>query len=333
MPSTENDVERPENREASLLAMSLILNGIALYTIAYNDEGQQQFQQTIRRLERDLTGGTEGGPGMELAAGAIVQAFEEHNREVRRQFLAAGKELRDMVELVAEVMRRTCHVKQRTALTLGKIEKELRSASAPEDLAVLKGKLETCLGTVQSELVREMANNGAVRARLEAAIQRHAPAPAGEEAHEELTTGLPGKQEALTCLQEARKSSATFWAVGLALDRLPAFRSRFGAHACETYLMVASQAIAQKLGNRDQLFQWGAQGFLAVIERSGSPESVQNEIAKLSAAQRPYTFTVGERQLLIPLSISYLCVPVSQAPDVDRVIQQIGEFVSKGAVR
>jgi hypothetical protein len=73
-------------------------------------------------------------------------------------------------------------------------------------------------------------------------------------------------------------------------------------------MLMASQSIAQKLSDCDQLFQWGGQGFLAVIERSGTIENVRNEIVQMSAAQRPFTFTVSDRKILIPLqSLSYVC--------------------------
>jgi GGDEF domain-containing protein len=332
MPSIEKKIDSSEEREALQVAMSLITNGIALYTIEFSAEQQKTFQETIRRLEKEMSEGR-GERGPEIAAGAMVQAFEAHNREVRRQFLAETKKLRAGVILLTDFLQRTSQTRQRTSQSLGKIEKELRAASAAEEVGALKARLETCLVAALSEVTREIASSGSVRAKLESMTGGMVPAVATGEAGADPVTGLPGIEEGRACLEKARTAGTSVWAVALSLDRLPALMNRFGAPACETYVLAASQSIAQKMGNRDLIFQWGARGFLAVIERSGSAESVRDEMTKLSATQRPYTFTVGERQLLIPLSISFLCVPVWNAPDVDQVMRQIGAFVSKEAAK
>ena len=112
-----------------LRVTSLILDGIAIHTISSDPQERRAFQETMRRLQRDLESAADPSATLLVTAGAITQCFESYNRNILRQFNAQAKELRDMVTLLADVLRQSCRGNQRTASSLSEIEKELQDAS------------------------------------------------------------------------------------------------------------------------------------------------------------------------------------------------------------
>jgi hypothetical protein len=151
---------------------------------------------------------------MAFTVGPIVRTFEAYNSEVHRQSLAQSNELRHMLESVTEALRATCHANQRTVYSLGQIERELRGASQIEDLRTLRGKLETCLDSVRSEVAQHLAEGSAVHAALNA-VSAPPPAPPVARLREELSLGLPGRDESRDWLENARLSHSAVWAVAL----------------------------------------------------------------------------------------------------------------------
>lgn len=226
-----------------------------------------------------------------------------------------------MEKMLTEALRRACYRNQRAVSALGEIEEQLRSATQLDDLGVVKSKLALCLAAVRAESARQIADGGTTRATLETAIAQRNSEPDAGGPRSDTPTGLPGRQESRACLEKARISTTKIDAVALSLDRMSVVESRFGATAGEAYLLMASQAIAQKLSGHDELFQWGCHTFLAMVQVSGSGH------VDLCGPHRPCTIKVDARTVLIPISISSLRLHVSDAPDTDSLMERIDSFL------
>jgi len=230
-----------------------------------------------------------------------------------------------MDKVLTEALRRTCLGNQRAVSALGKIEEQLHGGTQFEDLGVLKSTLELCLATVRAEIARQVVEGRATRATLETVIAHRPSESVSVEYRSDSPTGLPGRLEGRAYLEKARASDAAIDAVVLSLDRVRALESRFGATARAAYLLIASQAIAQKLGGRDELFQWGDHTFVAIVPCSGSGH------LDLCGPYRPCTIQVETSTVLIPISISSVCLRISEALDTDALMERIDSFLLKAA--
>ena len=320
--------EDPGQNYALLLRVtSLVLDGIALHTISGDPEERLAFQETIRRLQRELETAPDPAGSLLVTAGAITQCFESYNRNVHRQFSAQTKELRDMVTLLTDVLRQSCRGNQRTVSSLSEIEKELQEASQLDDIRAVKSRLERCLSSVHTELERQVVESRSAGEVLKTMRVGSMQAVAAEEVGEDQVTGLPGRSQARSCLEALRASSAAYYAIVLVINRLSTVNSRFGYEAGDAYLLEASQMVAQKLRTQDQLFRWSGPALLAVVAREGAAELVNAEVSRIANPRQDCTVALSGRSILIPVSFSSLCLPVWESAELDTLIEQFDMFI------
>lgn len=333
MLSLKKFMSSAEDREALLHVSSLILDGMVLHTIAHDPEEFGRFQDTIRHLQQQLVEGGQDNRSLPVMAGAIIQTFQLYNRSVHRQFTAESNELRNLVKLLTDVLRDSCHSNERIASTLGEIEQELRVASQAEDIRSLKVRLQTCLASVHTEIERQVAERDTTRTTLDTVTATANLKLSVVASGTHPITGLPERSEAHVYLEKVRAFQAAYYAIVFSLDRSSIVKSRFGSRAADGHLLAASQTIAQSLEVGDQLFQLNSQAFVAVVERSGSLAGVQSEFGRLGDARRneEYTLSIGQRAVSIPISISSLCLPVWEAPNTDSLMERVDSFVLKVA--
>ena len=310
-----------------LRVTSLILDGIAIHTISGDPQERRVFQETMRRLQRDLESAAEPSATLLVTAGAITQCFESYNRNILRQFNAQAKELRDMVSLLADVLRQSCRGNQRTASSLSEIEKELQDASQLDDIRALKSRLERCLSSVHTELERQVVEARSTGEVLKKVRATSLQPNIVEESGEDQVTGLPRRSQARFLLETLRASSSAAYVLVLVINRLSTVNSRFGYEAGDAYLLEASQMVAQKLLHQDQLFRWSGPALLAVIAREGSAEIVHAEAARIANPRQDCTVALGGRSILIPVSFSSLCLPLWEFADLDALFEKIDTFI------
>ena len=310
--------------------VSLLLEGMAVHTICFDEYEHRAFRDDIRKLHEQLLSQGEANAEAHVVTGAIIQTFQSHNAAVRRQFVAQGTELREMIVLLTGLLRQACRGNQRTVSHLDEIKRQLTDASQVEDLRAVKAKLTGCLSALQTELDRQVVDSEVAHVALKAAEAKPAMKAVLADQGECPITGLPGRQLGVECLNAARLSDGPRYAAVLSLERFSTVSHRFGNEAAQSYVLTASQMVAQKLQPCDQLFRWSGAAFLAVLERTGSLEAVQAEINRIVRWRAEYTVTLGERSILVPASINSLCLPVWEAPNAEVLVERIDSFALKG---
>jgi GGDEF domain-containing protein len=146
---------------------------------------------------------------------------------------------------------------------------------------------------------------------------------------EDVVTGLPSRREAASAIETSRATGDPYFAIVFVADRLGNILSRFGPKVAQTYTLMVSQRIAQVLREDDRLFRWGESSLLAIVSRSMRAEAVRTEFARFASPHAEITLSVGDRSVLLPASLSSLCLPVWQAADTATLIDQIDAFVTK----
>lgn len=313
--------------QALLRVVSLILEGLALHAVETSPAERSEFQDRLRRLARTLEAQSASPAGLLVTGGSILQTIELYHRHVARQFAAQKRELCGIVALLTSVVAGSCRGNERAVSNLRAIEQELESAAQSTDLHAIRLKLEECLTSVRSETERQAMAAASTRQALEAAISNAAADLPIATGPEDPVTGLPGRDAAMSRLESAASSGSPVYAVAFVIDSFHIINRRFGAQTSDEVALVVSQRIAEKLKGEDALFQWSNSAFLAVLIRLEPLEAVRAEIAHLAAARIEHTIDIAHRTVLLAISLSWMCLPAWQAPDVDSLAAQIDAFV------
>jgi len=118
-------------------------------------------------------------------------------------------------------------------------------------------------------------------------------------------TGLPGRGEAEKAIRNKLGGGRPFWAVILILQRLPAINARFGRKVGDQLLITEARQLEKQFGEHDRLFRWIGPSFIALLDRSGPPETVRSEVNHLCLSQFHANLVLDSRTVLIPLSIRW----------------------------
>jgi diguanylate cyclase (GGDEF)-like protein len=111
--------------------------------------------------------------------------------------------------------------------------------------------------------------------------------------------------------------------------RIEVINTRFGREAGDQVMLIMSQQVASKLRPNDQVFRWHGPCFVALVERGNSLEAVRAEMGRALAPRKDHTIVLGDRTILVPLSLSWVAVPLWQQNDPKEVFQQVENLVKR----
>src|SRR6185437_4728624 len=162
-----------------------------------------------------------------------IHTFEQYNRGNHRHIAAERHELREIASLLIGALARSCHANQRATENLGELLKDLRHSNRPDDLRAVRTKLEKCLDSADAHAEHPWPEPAAAHDLFPADSGRFAP-PKGDQSGD-LTTGLSGRQAAVSYLGEVAASKSNYYAVPFVLERLTTVYARFGHKAGDEY--------------------------------------------------------------------------------------------------
>ncbi|HEV2199819.1 MAG TPA: GGDEF domain-containing protein [Bryobacteraceae bacterium] len=324
--------EIDELRSTLLHAASLILEGIAVHSVELVGNDRGAFQELMRRHSRELMEAGAKPAATMVVVGAAIQSIQAFNRRTEQEMQAQVREIRAIVALLASALARACAGNQRAVAGIRSMERGMERASQLEDIQDVKRELAGCLAGVGKELERQAseaaANDSIARHALRDPIVQLATQEAsgpGAELFADPVTGLPGVRQAQSAI--AGSLGAGHHAVVAAtVDRIEAINTRFGREAGDRVMLFISQHFASKLQPDDQIFRWHGPCFLALVDRGDSVEALRAEMNRLLAPRIDHMIEIGERSILVPLSLSWIVIPLWQQDSADEVCRQIDKL-------
>lgn len=310
-------------------AMSLVLEGVALHAIAVDDYDRTTFQESIRKNNRDLTNEDINSEQTMLIAGSVIHALEGHGRSTEHQINTRVRELQSIISLLVSTLSRAFHGSHESVSNIQNIDKLLNKTLELDDLRVIKSRLEECLQTVRTEAERTEKNSAGLAEVVHGVVARPHVTDALAFCEPELNpiSGLPGKSRCQSALEAALADAGKFFVVPMQIDRLEAVKSRLGDEACHQVVFMVTESLAKKLQKTDQLFHWEGASFVALLERNHPVEVVKREITRITGARIELTVRVGARLVLVPVTFSYLALPLWEHPSVGQMLHQFQTFL------
>jgi diguanylate cyclase (GGDEF)-like protein len=324
------DVE--EIRSTLLRAASLILEGVALHSMDVDGSDRRGFQELIRRHANELLAADGNPAGTMVAVGAVIQSMEAFNRKTERLVQDQARELRAMIAMLAAAFGRACRGSGRAIDGIRSVEQHMEKASQLEDIREVKRELADCLAAVGKELERQRAEaiaNGAIaRTALRDPIVKQATEECQDDPGIDPVTGLPGARQAKNAIT-AKLGGGNWAAVAAVVDRIEVINTRFGREAGDQVMLFMSQKIASKLRPSDQVFRWHGPCFVALVERGNLVDAVRAEMARALAPKTDHTIELGSRTILVPLSLSWIVIPLWQQESAEEVFRQVENLLKR----
>src|SRR5262249_39979719 len=140
-------------------------------------------------------------------------------------------------------------------------------------------------------------------------------------------TGLPCRVSAVDALVGAQGRATPRFAVPLIPDRPRVMGNRFGTPAAGHGRGLASQVLPRGFRAGEVLFRWSGPALLAIMERNVPVESVRLEMTRVAGAGMECTVQFGGRMVLLPVTISWMLLPIQDASNHDELVRQIDQFV------
>jgi hypothetical protein len=94
-------------------------------------------------------------------------------------------------------------------------------------------------------------------------------------------------------------------------------------------LLFFLQRLTLGLSPQDQFFRWSPDSFLAVMHRKESAELLRRELSRLLAVRMEQTFEIASRTVTLPISPTWVIVPLFEAGTED-VLRKLDGFSASG---
>jgi diguanylate cyclase (GGDEF)-like protein len=284
----------------------LLLEKLAAAAAIATDEEYAVFRDDIARLRQCV--GPEATPQeILLAAGSATQALEAYNRGVTASFRKRGRELRDIVGMLAETVATMGGENTRSVEKLREIGNGLERANCIEDLPTLKVHLGECLHSFRQEIARQKDQADSViialRQQIEQSPQLRLP-PSADKGTDPVTH-LGTKEECLKAMHAPIAPGRRKYVVTLVVNRMQSINIRFGYQVGDRILCRFGEFIEQQIRPEDRLFRWSGPAFVALIERTEALNEVRAQIKRILEPLIEETLEVGGRSLLIPISAAW----------------------------
>ena len=142
-----------------------------------------------------------------------------------------------------------------------------------------------------------------------------------EESHFVATAGLPGPEQARTCLQEYIGADRQRYVLMVKLTMLHTVEERYGEKAAAGYLMSAVQFLTQGPHEEDQLFQWSSNALMAIVRRHISFAAVRMEFSRLLLNSPHYFVEQGGSKAMLTIATSFDLLPLAQYSTIDELMR------------
>jgi GGDEF domain-containing protein len=312
-----------EDPEPLRRAIDLLVRGIEVHTVAFEQEDYTSFRTALASAQRQLDCGTDD---LLTVVGGAIQALGEYNRRTSDHIRIRLSEMQGMVSTLIGALEHMVSFGDTSANNLKGIQARLATAAKTEDLRALKSHLSDCLRQITEEV--EAHKNASKSGKAILATSTKAFEPKGNES--DPLTGLPGRVAAEAALNEAARTLAQTKQPGAAaifvLPRLVQINLRFGRSAGDHLLEQLSIYLGSGIHPDDSLFRWTGPALLALIRRDVPLEDLRAEIRTLLSTAPEQEVRVGDHIATVPLSVAWAAFPIS--PPLDRLINRIEVFAA-----
>jgi len=302
--------------------VQILLQGVSLHAFEYNGGGTERFQDEIQKIRHKFDVDPDGDSAI-LLIGAAVHCIEEYNTAGEAFVAQQRRQLQGIVSLLTDSLMRISNTSRESSAALKQIQTELGALPAPENPDTA-AKVKYCLAAIVGETERQR-QQGADAARDLQLSDRLCDALKSPHSTDRVT-GLPGETEGaqairLTCGRSSHQHVAVF-----AADRLDAINLRFGFKAGDRILLQMAQAIAQALEPSDRIYRWRGPCFALLLERRAPEPEVQAEMEKLLGQKFECPLVLGSRQIVAPVTGSWIVFPIPLDSRPEEVLKKIDDF-------
>jgi GGDEF domain-containing protein len=257
-----------------------------------------------------------------------IQALEEYNRRTSQIIRAKRTELQSIVGMLAQATAQISTGSETAITRLRDMQKQIEHASMLDDIRSLRSRLSECLDSIRSESVRHRDEAARVTAELDQGLRKTRETVATVERGEaDRLTGIALRPRAEQAIQAACQAGEHCYAGLFILDRIQAISSRFGSALVDQVVLFFLQHLSQGLTSQDQIFRWGPDAFLALLERDDTAENVRREVGKVLSRPIEPTFTVSDHSVVVPIASIWVIVPVFNST-VTEVVHKLEVFTS-----
>lgn len=326
----------PSEMTAALLQLChLLLRSMRLHVIRGEASEVQRFQAAVLQLEERI-GAAPDAAQILMAAGEASRTFEDYCHHTNRYLQVQSGELTTMIGMLTSTVASISTASQTAVEQLSRVEKRIEGASSATDLPLLKAELADCLAMVREEAFRQREQSAETIHSLQRGVSdsQHRLAEAStvktiqpkEPLLRDLLTDLPARADAEDALFRARTQKNLYAAV-LPVDRLTLVNNRFGSQSTDRVVLFFAEYLQRHLQPKDQLFRWSANAFLAIVERAQPLDTVRADLSKFASAKLELTLRHHGREILLPVSSTWVLLAANEGKTHDSVIAKIDGFL------
>ena len=323
-------INRSEDTTDALLRMAhLLLQGIAMHAVVGDKSEHEAFQADLTRLQQSL-GQAPSAHEILVVTGAVVKTLEDYNRRVSRFVHAENVELERIVTMLTDTVATVSSASNRTVARLQDISKQIERASVIENLQMLRVQLGDCLSTVREEVVRQRSDASTIVEQLTGRLTaiHNEPSKIDEPSAPDELTGLPRREAAIQQIESLAGSEQPFYLALFSVERLRPITERFGPQAGDQVVLLLCQHLAQHF---ERLYRWCRAGFVAVIQRSGQPRLIADEVARVARHRLERTLHISGRSVLLPVVSRHEVISAAGAFASD-LVERLDHFFSPGGL-
>jgi hypothetical protein len=223
--SIKRFLAQAEAEAAYLDVIGTLLDGVAAHALELDRTACGSF----RRLIAEIRAGMNAEASFETLrakSGSAVEAIGEYARETARLVHGQGAEMRNMIAMLATTVVDIGGVGGRAVSRLQTIGDELERTVAVQDVAVLKTRLQACLGDIRQAAKQQKDESTRMVLSLRREISRKQEA--GPIIGLDLVTDLPGEVVAQAQFQSALRTGDRHHVAVFVLRSVQRINLRFG---------------------------------------------------------------------------------------------------------
>jgi GGDEF domain-containing protein len=295
---------RPTDVPARIV--SVLLQGIAQHSPNYDGERYTAFTDAVNRVRCDLENAADGTEAL-LSAGAAVRLLEEYGLAAEQHWLVRQQQSDAVIAMLAATLLDLAGAPPRLAARMKEIQNDLSTCAGTSLAVEARMRLADCLSEIR-------------------AWERRETRPAGRWSTDPIT-GLLDAAAATQAIGDAWGQRENTFAALLTLDRIESINLRFGVQAGDGMFLQLTRRLAGVIGAADRLFRWRGPSFLLLLTREAAEPQVAAEVGRLAATRADAALTIRDRDVIVPLSVSWRLFPMAAAESAEDLLRQLAEPV------
>lgn len=327
--------------------LQLLLQGISLHAVEASESDLTRFRKEVGTISQQLSVRS-SAEDIEAAVGFVIRAVAGYNGIAARITRAHLNELQTMLAMTTETISFLSDSSKTGIRQLQAVERNLQKATSIGNLRELRSRLDNCLTLVRSEsnrlrdesqarimALREGVERTANHVRLSGMALPDAPIPdpperAAVEQLGDTATGLPGRGDAERLIAANISLSKEFAVSVFLVDGLMQVKGRFGNETADEMLREVAQYVEQRL-EAGSLFKWSGPAVAAIMEIPPSFQEIERQMRQIAALRLEKTIEKDGHLVLLPITCSHIVQKVSDADSLDRVVENLDDFVAAHA--